>query len=248
MSQPKFTSIKRRHMLGGLLSLPSFAACNQTAAQQNSQPEKKLTAEEQRWKHKFRGLSGGELFVDATGEKIGVNIFNEKGQRFYASGALSYRTNSRHGYGSEYGVPITLRAEWRDRYESKTAEDRLKKENIDGAYAGGTILGNVTVPVAERIPDDVLDRVRKYHGVFVLKLRLTDETLLVGWEVKNRRGYPFKRDKLGYSYETSEDRMQGGDFCESQVRDQLVNGNLELVRLKGWYIDKATGKRTETDF
>lgn len=245
----------RRRVLTSLLSIVALPACSQPLADQAVTSAKTLTPDEQRWKLKFRGLAGGELFADAFGEKNNVTIFNEKGQRFFASASLSARNNSRYGYGAEFGVPISLRATWRKdgpdetEYGKNYGKPKLPI-TVDswGAYSGGILVGDVTVPVAERIPDAILDRVRKYGGAFVLKLRLTDETLLIGWEVKNGRSYPYKKDRVGNAYETEEDRMRGGDFCELQMRDTLVDGVVDSVRTKGWYIDKKTGKKIETDF
>jgi hypothetical protein len=246
--QTKILLNERRCVLTSLLSLAVLPACTQPSSNQTMPIARTLSPDEQRWKHKFRGLGGGQLFVDAFGEKNGVNIFNENERLFFARGTLSPRNNDRQGYSAEFGVPITLRAEWRDRYESYQPTERIQKGIPDGAYAGGTILGNVTVPVAERIPDAVLDRVRQHGGVLILKLRLSDETLLIGWELGYATGYPFKRDKNGNAYTTDEERMQGGDFCERQLRWVLVDGVIQQQRFMGWYIDKKTGQKIETDF
>jgi hypothetical protein len=237
--QIKIPFCNRRSVLASLLSIAALPACTQPLPERATPIVKTLTSDEQRFKHKFRGLGGGELFVDAFGEKHGVVIFNEKGQEFFARGVSSPRNNNRHGYGAEFGVPITLRATWREGGVPGSATETPWNSKL---------IGDVTVPVAERIPDAILDRVRKYGGTFVLKLRLTDETLLIGWEVKNGRGYPYKKDRVGNAYETEEDRMRGGDFCELQMRDILVDGVVDSVRTKGWYIDKKTGKKIETDF
>lgn len=56
-------------------------------------------------------------------------------------------------------------------------------------YFKGTPLADVTVPIAERIPEAVLDEVRKNGGGLRLKLRLTPQTVLVAWEIERRPGY-----------------------------------------------------------
>jgi hypothetical protein len=248
----KIPSLNRRSVLTSMLSMAALPACTQTSSNQPMPTARTLTPDEKHWKHKFRGLGGGELFADAFGQKNGVTIFDEKGRIFFARASVNPRNNSRYGYGAEFGVPITLRATWReDKPGGQGQAEDLYRVNSGGqGYTGGILIGDVTVAVAERIPDAVLDRVRQYGGVFVLKLRLTDETLLIGWEVKNGSRYPFKKDRAGNSYEVDGDRMQGGDFCEAQIRALPLNdrNQVDTVLLKGWYIDKKTGQKIETDF
>jgi hypothetical protein len=216
--------LRRRRVL--LLALAAGAAGCQRA---NGNPPAKevLSAEDKALAHKFRGLDGGELFVDAFGQKEGVNIFDETGKLFYKSATLSARNNSKHSYGARFGVPKTLRAEWRDRYLSSTDPYEPPPPGHDGAsYYGGKILGNYTVPVASRIPDDLLDAVRQRKGGLRLKIRLHDDGLLIGWDLS--RGF-----NLQY--------FAGGDFREADIE------NGKVVR-KGWYIHPKTKERIETDF
>jgi hypothetical protein len=224
----------RRSALTALLLSIALPACTQTTTDQAMTNAKTLTPDEQRWKHKFRGLGGGQLFVDAFGEKYGVVIFNEKGQRFFARASLSARGNSKYGYGAEFGVPITLRATWREGGVPGSATETDWNSKL---------IGDVTVPVAERIPDTILDEVRKSGGGFRLKLRLKEDDLLVGWDIETRPGYDPK--KLGLNgqpiYVTPVHSFVGGDFQEAKIH----NGQVER---KGWYIDKKTGQKIETDF
>ncbi len=107
---------------------------------------------------------------------------------------------------------------------------------------------DVIVPVATRIPDEVLDRIRKYKGSLKLKLRMTPETILVGWEIRNGKNYPWKKDEYGRSYATDEDIMIGGDFCEKQILFRMIDGKLQQIRRKGWQIDPKTGQKIEMDY
>ena len=94
------------------------------------------------------------------------------------------------------------------------------------AFYGGTVLGNYTVPVAARIPDDLLDAMRKGVGGFRLKIRIHPDGPLIGWDLS--RGF-----NLQY--------FAGGDFREADIE----NGK---VLRKGWYIHPKTGQKIETDF
>lgn len=105
-------------------------------------------------------------------------------------------------------------------------------------------LGNYTVPVASRIPDALLDDLRRDpRGLFRLKIRLHEQGVLIGWDIERRPGFDLKkRDRFGEAvYVAPEHSFFGGDFREAKI----ING--KPVR-KGWYIHPVTGQRIETDF
>jgi hypothetical protein len=145
-----------------------------------------LTPEQEKLRHKFRGLHGGQLVVDAFGRKRAVTIRDEQGRVFYTSSVLSPRNRSRHSYDAAFGVPITLRAIWRREGEvvGGVVQNPIRITDQYGIYEGGTVVGDYTVPVASRIPDDLLEELRRNkHVGFRLKLRLHDDGLLVGWDL-----------------------------------------------------------------
>ena len=234
-------SYRRQILIAGcVLPLGLSTACSPKAESSARADDRVLTPEEQKWKHKFRGIRGGQLVVDAFGEKRGVNFFNEKEQVFFASSSLGSGART-YSYGAEFGVPITLRATWRKEVESGTPEEREKNAIAprNRVYFGGILVGDVTVPVAERIPDDILDYLRSHGGGgFRLKLRLADDTLLVGWDIESRPGYNPRRPEI---YVDPVYSMVGGDFREAYIFGGKV---IE----KGWHIDKKTGQKIETDF
>jgi hypothetical protein len=105
-------------------------------------------------------------------------------------------------------------------------------------------VSDVTVPIASRIPEDLLEDLRRDpKGVLRLKLRIHPDTLLVGWDIERRPGFdPKKRDQFGEAvYVAPVHSFVGGDFREASI----LNG--QVVR-KGWYIDPKTGQKIETDF
>lgn len=205
-------------------------------------------------KYKFRGIYGGELRVGASFVTHNSYIYTPNGYLFnIGSGSFSPRGGGVSGYGGSVAgdrlmVPKYLRYM---RYPDDAK--RIPNKNI---YASGPPpcegepLVDVIVPVASRIPDEVLDRIRQYKGSsLALRLRITPETLLVGWEIKLGRDYPFKKDKAGNAYATDEDIMVGGDFLHARPRYVLQsNGNTEMVHQKGWQLDPKTGRKFETDF
>jgi hypothetical protein len=234
MSTTRLLLPRRRWLV---LSAATLLACDRRQGQAKASATP-LSEEDQALKHKFRGLEGGELYVDALTEKTGVNVFDEKGRRFYASATLSLRNNSRYSYGADFGVPKTLRVEWRDRIEMEE-DGHIKRGLPFGSFYGGTILGNYTVPVASRIPDALLDDLRKNGGGFRLKIRLHDDGPLIGWDVVLPVGIELPPKDSEHS--RAAHYHIGGDFREAEI----YNGR---VVHKGWYIHPKTGQKIESDF
>ena len=184
-----------------------------------------MSAEDVQLAHKFRGIRGGELYVDAIEEVQGVNILNQDGGVIYASATVSIFNQSRYSYSSDFGMPKTIRVVWRDRPEPRPADSKLPSR----LFVGGTVLGDYTVPVASRVPDEVLDAVRARRGQLRLKIRIHPDGPLVGWDVLRVESGRFETD------------FAGGDFREARLRDGQV------VR-KGWYIHPKTQEKIETDY
>lgn len=220
-----------------------LAACQRhlIAATPPATPKNELSDEDRFLANKYRGIRGGELRVDALVNMPPVALHVPDGRLFnigigsFGPGASTISSYGGGAQGDRLVVPKYLRM-MRFAEGSKRTGTRRAPPAYDGELVYET-----TVPIASRIPDEVLDRVRKYNGSLALKLRLTLDTILVGWEVRNGQSYPFKLDKDGYAYVTDEDNLPGGDFREAKI----FNG--KVVR-KGWYIDPKTGQRIETDF
>jgi hypothetical protein len=209
----------RQSALWLLLSMMTVA-CVGPLAQTSDRP---LTSEDEALKAKFRGLRGGQLVVDAFGVKQCVAIDREDGGYFYGSATLSARNNSKHSYADRFGVPKTLHITWREG-DCRAAGG--------GAYQGGTVVGDYTVPVASRIPNELLDAVRRGEGGFRLKIRIHDDGPLIGWDISS-------------GFET---HMAGGDFREMRVVYEGDPKNPTRRWVKGWYIHPKTGQKIETDF
>ena len=187
-------------LLVGVMSL----ACSQSAPSNPAKPA--LTAEEQALAYKFRGIHGIVTRIDAATSLYGTSIVNDKGGYIAGNAHLSPKNVSNSAYGG-YGfpIPITIRATWRE---------GEFKPLWQGGYTGGTIAGDYTVPVAERIPDEVLDYIRKNGGALRLKIRLHDKGVAIGWDIEMRLPIPnLPRDYAG-ARNYHEYRMPGGDFRE----------------------------------
>jgi hypothetical protein len=203
-----------------------------------------LSEKQRALRYKFRGLNGGELIVDAFGEKEAVNIFDEHDQLVDASASFSPTNVNMSSYGAEFGVPILLRAEWRvDGPEvNGVIQNRIEPDitKRDERYMGGIVIGNYTTKVAERVSEALLNEYRTNGGGFRLKIRLHDEGLLVGWDIARRPGFDPEKSKKGWHF-PEKYFMVEGDFHHAIIH----NGQ---VMEPGWYIHPRTKQRIETDF
>lgn len=126
--------------------------------------------------------------------------------------------------------------------------------------------------MAERIPDSILDYIRKNGGALRLKIRLKDDGILIGWDVEKSIPRSNCVKTYGETCSQLEYFLPGGDFKEAQPA--TFNGaenfpysfplplseenkaflekhdlfmNRDKVWEKGWYIDKS-GQKIETDW
>jgi hypothetical protein len=164
-------------------------------------------------KGRFHGTGGaGELILDAVGYKEGITFYDEDGDAIAAPSSLSPKNVSKSAYpGGERGVPESVRATWRI--------GKFHQKSNGMGWEGGTVIGDYTIPVADRIPDAVLDDIRKKGGALRIKLRLKDDGILFGWDIMRRKPIPgvdYSRCKkyecdYGLHYE-----MPGGDFLDTK--------------------------------
>jgi hypothetical protein len=228
--------INRRQWLfvapAALLTLPACSEFEDARRARDGKPP--LTPEQRRLRHKFKDLRGGELVVDAFGEKDAVTIFDEQGRVFYTRAVVSPRNRTIRSYGAEFGVPVTLRAMWRREGErvGGVLQNPIRGTGVYGTFSGGKLVGDHIVPVAERIPDELLTEMRKRKLGLRIKLRIHPDGVLLGWDLQGPPG-------TGPNY--GKYTMAGGDFQEADI----YNG--KALRM-GWYIHPKTRARIETPF
>lgn len=207
-------------------------------------PAKPVTPEQarylesrQRMLERF-GRPGFELVVDAMAgqEFLGVEFFPENAKyEFYGKGGQTLKNQSKRVLSSP--VPERVRVIWRD------SSDRRFIQGVGSRYIGN-IIGDETIEVGTRIPQELIDDLKRDpRGNLRLKFRMSDQGTLFGWDIERRPGFdPRKRDQWGEAvYVGPVHSFAGGDFREAEI----FNG--KPVR-KGWYIDRLTGKRIETDY
>jgi hypothetical protein len=146
---------------------------------------------------RFKGI-GLIMVVDAVpgAEMREVEFYDDKGQRVYASSLVARRNREVLSFGS-VRAPLTIRAVWRE----GAGWDAVRK-----VWNEGRVVGDYTIPVAERIPEDVLADIRAKGGGLRLKFRLKPDGVLFGWDIE-------RKADLG---DVSKFDMPGGVFLETR--------------------------------
>jgi hypothetical protein len=222
-----------------VLLLVTYRACSQS----KPQPQKILQPTwynendpgQKGLNYKFRGVYSGEVVVDGFGEKDCVVMHDDLGEVFFNHGRVSVANQRMDDHGV-LRTPATLRVIWRALDDKNCVMD-----GDTGIFKGGTLTGDYTVPIASRIPDELLEEIRKNGGRFRLKIRLADDGPLIGWDIEKPSPYYNRAEAKRGVYFPPSYVMAGGDFREADIFDG------KPVR-KGWYIDKKTGQKIETEF
>ena len=179
----------------GLLGLPLLSAWVPSAAGASPEPS---------------APRFGSLRLDANPEKTFVVIYDDKGRQFAGAARLNKQVVV-NDHGGSRAIPRSIRATWR------TGRPYLTRK---GTWTGGTVMGEYTATVAERIPPEVFDYMRRHGGSLRLKIRLVDDAVLVGWDVE--KYVPIEGWKPGDGDSGFHYYMAGGDFRE----DKVFNGKI----------------------
>jgi hypothetical protein len=195
--------MRKLGLLGTLMiAALAISACASNRNHDASRQAAPLSPEDQALRYKFRGIYGGVLRIDAATRKEYVTIKTEAGWSIEGAAALDLdRVDNSTHTGDTLPIPKFIHATW-----------RIGPARYDGnsrSWTGGTIIGDYTVPVAERVPDDILDYIRKNGGALRLKIRLKDDGILIGWDVEQHR-----TNRYGTFLEWV---LPGGDFREAQI-------------------------------
>jgi hypothetical protein len=179
----------KRALLGLMALGPWLVGCNGLVVTANAHG-----ADPQR---RFKSI-GIVLVVDAVpeAEMKQAAFYDDRGTLMYGPSLVTKRNRSIMALGGTR-VPLAVKAIWR----KGAGWDDIKK-----VWNEGTIIGSYTIPVAERIPDEVLDDIRTQGGSLRLKFRLKPDGVLFGWDIE--------RDGKGSGHVLKYD-LPGGDFLES---------------------------------
>jgi hypothetical protein len=219
----------KRKLIALIGLLPWLSACQATQAD-TGMSDSDL-------KRKFRGISGvAVVLLGSLTEHKFITFTTDSGRSLGASSGVSQKTRQMSFYdGDSLAIPKTVRVKWREGVTSNTT----------GAdpWLGGTIIGDYTVEVAQRIPQEVVDDLRRDpRGNLRIKFRLADDGVLFGWDIERRPGYDSKNGATSVPPVFS---MTGGDFQEARL---IYHADGKITKGKGWYIDKKSGQKNETDF
>lgn len=159
-----------------------------------------------------RKVPVGTLRLDARTDKAAVAIYDDRGYNIAGGSLVNLRNVANLSYpGGERGLPASIRATWRTGSFSSDS---------NGNWTGGTLAGDYTVKVAERIPEEVFEFIRTKGGSLRLKIRLVDNGVLVGWDVE--KIVSAATWKPGDGPSGVQYHMAGGDFRE----DRIFNGKV----------------------
>jgi hypothetical protein len=199
--------------LGALFGATSLVAC---AQHEVKKPERSYSEEEQQRMHKFRGIGGYETVISGFGSSLETGIFvvlsNDRGQVF-EEGTFWEKKDSKSSFGIyPPGLMKTL-----------TAKAYTKR--------GGQAFYEITIPVADRIPDELLDDLRRDpRGMLRIKIRLHREDVLLGWDIE-RRPNPWQLPQEEW-FAGGVSRVPqpawthtGGDFKEARSAEYVWEGS-----------------------
>lgn len=183
------TAVTVRRLLVGFLACLPFAAARAVVD----------GSDDAALKRKFRGIQGVVVVTGlAPGNKPKewVSAQTENGRRIFGQSLMDARSRGNAAHtGGVLPVPKTVRVTW--------LEGR-PRSNDD--WTQGNIVGDYTIEVASRIPDEVLDYIRAARGrALRLKFRLKDDGVLLGWDVE-------ESSTVGGGHVW---RIPGGDFLDT---------------------------------
>jgi hypothetical protein len=192
--------------------------------------------------NRFHGVTSAEWTHSTLSELSYIHIYDQDGHIITAPSGL---VGQGGGSFAINRIPIRLKVTWREQDPLNPIINRGMDTGVySEAWSGGKITGSFEIPVAERIPDELLDDLRRDRkGSLRIKIRLHRDGVLLGWDIERRPGYDRKnRDIFGEAvYVAAEHSFYGGDFREAEI----ING--KPVRM-GWYIHPKTGQRIETPY
>lgn len=151
------------------------------------------------------GIVVMDRLAPGASTKEGIQAISDSGHHLFGHSHL----NSSNGAVSSYGgrsIPRWVRVTWR-RGVTDFLGDRY------GRYTTGTVVGDYTVLIQERIPQEVIKYVTAApRRALVLRFRVKDDAVLLAWDVQ-------QDTPTGYGWDYV---MHGGDFKDPK----LFNGKV----------------------
>ena len=171
------------------------------------------------------GVVVNSRLIEGFSLKNGVEGKSDTGRHLFGFAELNERSGQTSGYGG-IGLPKWVDVSWR---EGKFIQ-RYDPIN-QSVWTGGEVTGRYRIQIASRIPQEVLQYASAKKGRAIkLMFRILDDDVVLGWCVQEAPPPPAG----GWVFSN-----YGGDFMPARW------SNGKLIEM-GWYIDKKTGRRTET--
>ena len=148
---------KRRQILKSFCvygGLAGVTAC----AQSSDQPQSRMNSEaDQARANRFKGVSGAEWVLSSVDELRWIEILNQDRRYVDAAAGLTHK-GKHNSFLNE--IPIKLKVTWRE----QDPNNPVYSGNRNESWSGGKITGSFEIPVAERIPDELLEAARMDHA------------------------------------------------------------------------------------
>ena len=201
----------RRALVAWLACLAVLSAACAAGGPHAGQAE--LTPEDRALRQKFRGIQGGVLYLDATGSsKTYVMIETHDGRVWQVPRNVVSGSGARQStFTDALYIPAAIRVTWRTGEVRERLNPFGRPSGDQFGFEGGTVLGDYTVALASRIPDEVLDYIRTRGGALRVKIRLNDDGVAIGWDVEERVPKPNWQPSSG-ARNFIQYSMAGGDF------------------------------------
>lgn len=162
--------MKRRTLLRMTMMIPWLGAC--TGAQIRGLGAQGV------------GMVVEDKLAPGSSEKRGVQGVSDTGRQLFAHARLTVTGGGTSSYGGT-AIPRWVRVTWRE-------GPGIEMDWKHGGWKGGTVVGDYTVPVLERIPTEAFELVRTTpDSALKLRFRIKDDGVLFGWAVEQhvRGGY-----------------------------------------------------------
>lgn len=150
-------------------------------------------------------------------DKQAVDGIGDSGVLLFGSSILSPKGHGTMTLGG-VRIPKWVRVIWREGNSKMGGR----------GHFGGTIVGDYTIPVLDRIPDEIFDAIRaKRKRALVLRFRVKDDGVLLGWAVKEGE----RNCRILY----------GGDFVDQVTTDFDVKRWRDHVIEHRWVHSESRG-------
>ncbi len=145
---------------------------------------------------RFKGVCLVYVVDAVIGESMrGVTIVDDRSKLLYSQARVARKSRGYLVVGPRR-VPLSVRVIWRDGPRAIWGRSgQIEWE--------GPILGDYSIEVASRIPQEVLASIRSKPGDLRLKFRLKPDGVMLGWDIE-------RDPRTGTRYD-----MVGGDFLET---------------------------------